>query len=281
MLSKDDQFVNSFDASKSGGVVDFISQNVREVFVYRYALYNFISTNISSRYRRSAIGFLWSLLNPLFTMVIMAVVFSSLYKMPFASFSLYLFSGLLPWGLITSSMVGSSMSIINAENYLKKVYIPKIVFPLVTLGVEVVNFFFSLVSLFVLAFFFGAQFGWSLLLLPFALLVLSMFLFGVAMLLSIVTVFFRDLSHILQIVLLGLFYLTPILYPVSLLSEGLLKLIELNPFYYFITLFHLIIFDAKFPASTDWLICISLAVVSVVLGVVVFQKYEKDVIYRL
>ena len=97
MIDSDNQFVNNFDASKRSGLIEFILRNIREVGVYRFALYNFISTNLSSRYRRSTIGFLWSLLNPMFTMVIMAVVFSSLYKLPFTEFSLYLFSGLLPW----------------------------------------------------------------------------------------------------------------------------------------------------------------------------------------
>ena len=281
MIDSDNQFVNNFDASKSTGLIEFLSRNIREIIVYRYALYNFVSTNLSSRYRRSTIGFLWSLLNPLFTMVIMAVVFSSLYKVKFAQFSLYLFSGILPWNLITSSLLGGSMSIILAENYLKKVYIPKIVFPIVTLGVEVVNFLFSLTSLFVVAFFLGAKFGWSLLLLPIALLLLALFLFGIIMLLSMLTIFFRDLSHILQIALLGLFYLTPIIYPATLLSDNLLMLIKFNPFFHFITLFHFIIYEAKAPGLFEWSICIVLTIVSLVFGLIVFQKNEKDVIYRL
>lgn len=281
MINSDNQFVNDFDASKTSGLVEFISRNVRELIVYRYALYNFVNTNLSSRYRRSTIGFLWSLLNPLFTMIIMAIVFSSLYKLPFTEFSLYLFSGLLPWNLITSSLLGGSMSIILAEGFLKKVYIPKMVFPLVTLGVEIINFLFSLVSLFVLALFFGAKFGWSLLLLPLALLLLSLFLLGIILFLSILTVFFRDLSHILQIGLLGLFYLTPVLYPISFLSGKLLVLIKFNPFYYFVTLFHLIIYEATPPGWFEWLVCIGLTAVSLALGVVVFQKKEQDVIYRL
>lgn len=281
MIDRNHQFMNDFDASKRSGLIDFVSRNIRELNVYRYALYNFVSTNLSSRYRRSTIGFLWSLLNPLFTMVIMALVFSSLYKVPFSQFSLYLFSGLLPWNLITSSLLGGSMSIINAESYLKKVYIPKIIFPLATLGVELTNFMFSLVSLFILSLFFGAKLGWSLLLLPFALLLLALFIFGGILLLSILTVFFRDLSHILQIALLGLFYLTPILYPTSLLSGELLNLIKLNPFYYFINIFHLIIYEAALPGWPEWVACIGLTALSLTLGVLVFQKNEQDVIYRL
>lgn len=281
MIDRNNHFVNNYDASKKISMMEFLSRNLREIVIYRYALYNFVSTTLSSRYRRSAVGFLWSLLNPLFTMMIMAVVFSSLYQLPFAQFSLYLFSGLLPWNLITSSLLGGSMSLINAEGYLKKVYIPKLVFPLVTLGVEMTNFLFSLVSLFILAFFFGAKFGWSLLMLPIALLLLSMFLLGIILSLSILNVFFRDLSHILQIGLLGLFYLTPVLYPVALISSKLMAFIRFNPFYYFITLFHLVVYEATFPSWFEWLVCTGLAVISLFLGIIVFQKKEKDVIYRL
>ena len=281
MQDSDNRYITYYDASKGGGILEFISRNIREMRMYRHALFNFVSTNLSSRYRRSTFGFLWSLLNPLFTMIIMAVVFSSLYKLPFSKFSLYLFSGLLPWNLITSSLMGGSMSIINAESYLKKVYIPKLLFPLVTLGVEIVNFFFSLISLFILAIFFGAKIGWSLLLLPLALLLLALFLLGIVMLLSIMTVFFRDLSHILQIGLLGLFYLTPVLYPITLLSGNLLTLIKFNPFYYFISLFHSIIYEATLPGWPEWLTCIGLTAFSLILGLVAFQKKEQDVIYRL
>lgn len=273
--------VKSFDASQKSNLIEFLSRNFRELILFRYALYNFINTNLSSRYRRSVIGFFWSLLNPLLTMIIMAIVFSSLYKLPFTEFSLYLFSGLLPWNLITASLLSGSTSLITAELYLKKVYIPKILFPLVTLGVEIANFFFSLASLFILTFLLGSNFSWSLILLPAALLVLGVFLFGLILMISMTTVYFRDLSHILQIGLLGLFYFTPVLYKVSMLTEWLQNIVKYNPFYYFINLFHIIIYEAKFPSLAEWLPCVLLSLVSICLGIVIFQKKENDVIYRL
>lgn len=281
MLNNDDITTNEYNASKNNRLIGFISHNMRSLFTYRYAFSNFINTTLSSRYRRSTLGFFWSLLNPLFTMIIMAVVFSSLYKLPFAQFSLYLFSGLLPWNLITASLQMGSMSIINAEGFLKKVYIPKMLFPMVTIGVELVNFSFSLVSLLILAVFFGAKLGWSLLLLPLALLLLVLFLFGLVLIVSALTVFFRDLSHILQVGLLGLFYLTPILYPISLLPENMLTVIKFNPLYYFITLFHNIIYDSIMPEAYIWLICVGLGILSMGFGLVIFYKKEKDIIYRL
>lgn len=280
-LSDDIQSFVLFDASKTPNIYEFIKRNLYELFVYRYALFNLINTNLSSRYRRSALGFFWSLLNPLLTMIIIAIVFSSLYKLPFEEFSLYLFSGLLPWNLVTSSLTGGSMAIINAEIYLKKMYVPKMLFPLMILGMEVVNFLFSLLSLFFLALLLGAKLSWSLLLLPLALLLLSLFLLGIVLVLSILTIFFRDLAHILQIGLLALFYLTPVLYPISRISGLLVNIIKFNPFYYFINLFHLIVYEAKMPGLLDWMICGGFAIVSMMLGVMVFYKKEKDVIYRL
>jgi len=281
MSDIDHQLITEYDASKQAGLYEFFSRNLAEIIKYRYAIYNFVGTNLSSRYRRSSIGFLWSLLNPLFTMLIMAVVFSSIYKMPFAQFSIYLFSGLLPWNLITSSLLGGALSIINAETYLKKIYVPKIIFPMITVAVEVVNFLLSLVSLFVVALIMGAKLGLSLILLPIALLLLTLFLFGLVLLGSTITVYFRDFSHILQIGLFGMFYLTPILYPVTLLSDRLIKIVKLNPFYYFITLFRSIIYEAAFPTGTEWLICAALAGLTMVFGLLVFRMKETDVVYRL
>jgi ABC-type polysaccharide/polyol phosphate export permease len=273
--------VIEFDASKPPSIIEFLARNARELFVFRHALFNYIDSQLSARYRRSTIGFFWSLLNPLFTMIVMAIVFSSLYKRPFAEFSLYLFSGLLPWNLITASLTEGSMSIVTAEVYLKKIYTPKVLFPLVTLGVEAINFLFSLVSLFLLVLLVGAKISWTLLLVPFALLTLILFLLGLILTLSILTVSFRDMSHILRILLLGLFYMTPILYPITAVADWLADIVKFNPFYYFINLFHLIIYDGVVPVSFDWMVCLILAVVSMLIGITVFHNKEKDVIYRL
>lgn len=273
--------LQNFDAAKKTGFFEFISRNIREIITFRHALFNFIGSALSSRYRRSAIGFFWSLLNPLFTMLVMAIVFSSLYKLPFATFSLYLFSGLLPWNLTTSSIMEGSRSLLQAEAYLKKVYIPKTLFPLVTLGIEVVNFLLSLISLFFLAFIFGSKFSLNIIYLPLALFVTCIFLFGLILIVSLTTVFFRDLLHIIQIIMLGMFYLTPILYSKTMLSESIQALVDYNPFYYFINLFHLIIYEGKFPTFASWWPCIILAIGTLSIGVFIFYKKEDDIIYRL
>jgi len=273
--------ITVFDARERKNFLGYLVKSIGDVIRYRFVLFNLVSTNLRSRYRRSTIGFLWSLLNPLFTMTILAIVFSSIYRLSFTEFGLYIMSGLLPWNLISNSLLHGSESLIRSEGYLKKVHVPKLIFPLSVLGVEIVNFLLSLVSLFFLASLLGARPSWALLLLPVALLLVSVFLLGIIMTISIFTVYFRDFSHILQVGLLGAFYLTPIIYPANRLSPRLLKLITLNPFYYFVDLFHEIIKSSAIPSSTTWMVCIALSLVSLVIGIVVFRARENDIIYRL
>jgi ABC-type polysaccharide/polyol phosphate export permease len=275
--------LSTFDASEHRGIGKFLARNIRDLITYRYAIYNFISSNLRARYRRSAIGFLWSLLNPLFTMGILAIVFSTLFHNPLSNFAIYLFSGMVPWTMISSSMMIGSMSIVTGESYLKKVYVPKLIFPIVVVGVEVVNFLLSLVSMFFLAIILGAKVSWALLALPLALLFTALFLLGLVLIVGILTVYFRDLSHITMIAFTGLFYLTPIVYPIESLanSKYLLAFVRLNPFFYFIELFHAIIYRAEFPDMSLWLICLGLTIASMILGLIVFSSAERNVIYRL
>ncbi len=276
-------YFSEFDATKRGNLKSFLLRNFRELFLYRHVIYNLVRANLRARYRRSVFGFLWSLLNPLFTMVIMAIVFSTIFNNALENYSIYIFSGLLPWALIFNSMINGTMSLVLGERYLKKVYIPKLVFPLVTVGVEAVNFLLSLFSLFLLAIFLGAKITWALLTLPVAMLMTTLFIFGLVLIISIVNVFFRDLSHIIHIVFTGLFYLTPIVYPIEFLSSNriLFSLVKLNPFLYFVELFHEIIYLAKFPDISLWLMCFVLTLVSLFIGLSAYSALEKDVIYRL
>ncbi|MBI2757983.1 MAG: ABC transporter permease [Chloroflexi bacterium] len=282
-MNNDKTHLSIFDSTEHRGFKNILTRNFRDLVTYRYAIYNFISSNLRARYRRSALGFLWTLLNPLFTMGIMAIVFSTIFQSPVKNFSIYIFSGLLPWTLISNSMVIGSVSLVVGEGYLKKVYVPRFLFPLVIVGVEVVNFLLSLISLFFVALLLGAKISWALLALPFALLLTALFILGLVLIASILTVYFRDLSHIIQISFTALFYLTPIIYPVEFLSKSplLMIVIKWNPFFYFVELFHTIIYQAKVPDISLWLISLGLTTISLALGFVIFSSREKDVIYRL
>lgn len=276
-------FITEYNATEKGGLWSFWSRNARELIKFRHAIYNFAVSSLRARYRRSAFGFLWSLLNPLFTMIILSVVFSTIFKNSLANFSIYIFSGLLPWTMIINSILNGTMTLVVSERFLKKVYMPKLIFPIVVVSVEAINFLLSLLSLFFLAIFFGAKVSWVLLTLPLALLLTVLFLLGLVMLVSMVNVYFRDLFHILQVVFTGLFYLTPIVYPLEfVVNNPLLSfIVKLNPFLYFIELFHSIIYRSELPDLIAWTNCIALTLISLLVGSLIFSAKEKDVVYRL
>ncbi|MBE0669168.1 MAG: ABC transporter permease [Anaerolineales bacterium] len=279
----EESFITEYNAEEKGGIWSFWIRNARELIRFRHAIYNFVVSNLRARYRRSTFGFFWSLLNPLFTMVILSVVFSTIFKNSLANFSIYIFSGLLPWTMIFNSILNGAMALISAERFLKKVYIPKIIFPIAIVSVEAINFLLSLISLFFLAIFLGAKISWVLFTLPLALLITALFLLGLVMFVSMLNVYFRDLFHIVQVVFTGLFYLTPIVYPLEfVLNSPLLSVVvRLNPFLYFIELFHSIIYRAEIPGVTTWGICIVLTLTSMFIGSLVFFAKENDVVYRL
>lgn len=280
-MNSTEQHIRVYEKQAKIRFGSFIIRNIRESILYRHALMNFVRINLRNRYRRSTLGFLWSLINPLFTMVILAFVFSTIYNVPFADFGIYIFSGLLPWQLMSNSIIGGTMSIIYAEGYLKKVYTPKILFPLVTVSTEAVNFSLSLFSLFILAFLLGAKIGISLLFLPFAILITFMFVLGIVLVVSVATIYFRDLYNIVQVVFTALFYLVPVVYKISIIPEKYQVFYKLNPFFYFIDLFHKIIYESIIPSAAHWGVCLGLSLVALLVGLFTLNLKEQDLIFRL
>ena len=280
-MSSSDTFTRVYEKQNKLRFGSFIARNIHEIIVYRHALANFVKINLRNRYRRSTLGFLWSLINPLFTMVLMAFVFSTIYKVPFADFGIYIFSGLLPWQLMSSSIVNGTMSIIYAEGYLKKVYTPKILFPLVNVSTEVVNFSLSLISLFILAILLGAKIGLSLLLLPLAIVLTFIFVLGIVLVVSVATIYFRDLYNIIQVVFTALFYLVPIVYKISIIPVSFQIFYKLNPFFYFIDLFHKIIYESATPSISQWVICAGMSLITILVGLLTLNLKEQDLIFRL
>ncbi len=274
-------YASVFDSRDQESLGRFLAKVGRELYLYRFALRNFVFNTLRTRYRRSVLGFLWSLLNPFFSMMVMAVVFSVVFRLEFKNFSMYVFSGLIPWSYISACLIGGTQALINAEGFLKKVYVPKIIFPMMVVTVETVNLFFSVVSMSLLALLFGAPISWHIVLLPLAIVIAFLFNLGLVLIVSIVTIYFRDLTHILTVVLQALFYLVPIVYPLDVFPESTRRLFLLNPFYYFINLFRKTIYSQEAMVWQDWLIPLALAVVSLSIGIVILKAQDREVVYRL
>jgi len=257
------------------------SRELQSLWRYRACVPTLVINNLRRRYQRSILGFLWSLLNPLLMMTIMTMVFSLFFKRDPRDFALYVFSGLLPWSFMSATMTAGCGSIVEAESFLKKLPVSKIVFPLVLASTETANFVLSLVALAILGLALGLSFHPTALLLPVAVLPAVIFTFGITILLSVSTVYFRDIAHIVGVALGGLFYLTPIFYPLSAVPEHARHWFLLNPFYHLINVLRAVICDGRFPSTVEWSVAWGLSIVALAAGVFVYLWRERDLIYRL
>lgn len=259
----------------------YVWRTVSELQYAKFALASFVVNGLRRRYQRSVLGFAWSLLNPLLMMVVLTVVFSTIFGRDPRTFGIFIFTGSLPWTFMSESISGGCSSITAAENFMKKVYIPKIFFPLVTVLTEFINFALSLVSMMVLGMFLGLKLHLTFLLLPFVLAITFLFTFGIVLAIAVSTVYFRDLAHLTRVVLSCFFYLTPIIYPLSMIPPKHKIFFELNPFTFFVNLYRDILCNGVVPSLEAWLIPLGLSFVTLAAGFMILRAKEKDIIFRL
>jgi ABC-type polysaccharide/polyol phosphate export permease len=245
--------------------------------VYRHLVRQYVSL----RYRRTALGFLWTLINPLLTMTVTAVVFSLMMRMPLKGFAVFLFSGLIPWTLFSGCVVQGGQTLLENEALVKKIYVPRQTLIIARCSSLLVDAVLSFLSLFVIAVVLGAHLGSALLVLPIAFVLTFIFSCGVALIMALISVFLRDTQQIVSILLQAGYFLTPIIYPITIVPEAWRPLLRLNPMYHFVELFRLPIVDGQVPSMQTFAITGGCALASAVLGIVIFHRYDKDVIFRL
>lgn len=262
-------------------LLPYIWRTVNELRYVKFALASFVVNSLRRRYQRSVLGFAWSLLNPLLMMVVLTTVFSLIFNRDPKTYGIFIFTGMLPWTFISESIASSCSSITSAENFMKKVYIPKIFFPLVTVSTEFINFGLSLISMMALALLVGLHLSWTILLLPVAMIVTFFFAFGISLALAVGTVYFRDIAHFVRVILSCFFYLIPIVYPLSAVPEKYVKFFAANPFSHFINLYREIIYYGTAPSMKEWAQVLVFTTLSLLLGFYVLKQKEKDIIFRL
>jgi ABC-type polysaccharide/polyol phosphate export permease len=278
-ISNDSVDISALPSKES--FFSYVWRTVGELRYVKFALASFVVNNLRRRYQRSVLGFAWSLLNPLLMMIVLTTVFSLIFKKDPKTYGIFIFTGMLPWTFISESIAAGCSSITSAENFMKKVYIPKIFFPLVTVSTEVINFALSLVSMMALALLVGLQLHWTIILLPVAMAITYFFTFGISLALGVSTVYFRDIAHFVRVILACFFYLIPIVYPLSAVPEKYVGFFQANPFSHFINLYRQIIYYGNAPTFQEWLNPIMLALGSLMVGFFILRQKEKDIIFRL
>jgi ABC-2 type transport system permease protein/lipopolysaccharide transport system permease protein len=262
-------------------MINSFNQQCKELYKFGFVLQQLVRQQLILRYRRTALGYLWTLINPLLMMTVTAIVFSTLFKLELKTYAVFLFAGMIPWNCFNSSVVQSGASFINNEGLIKKIYLPKSLFPLsVSLGV-LIDSALSFFALFIIILTLGGQLSWALLFLPIAFLLLFFFTFGIALIFSVATVFFRDLQYIVTVAMQALFFLTPIMYKKDMLGGKIAWLVSMNPVVPFIELFREPLNAASLPPLSIITHAIILAAVSMVIGLAIFIKNEKKIVFRL
>jgi ABC-type polysaccharide/polyol phosphate export permease len=254
----------------------------REIFRYRSLLYQLIRRDILTRYKRSVLGVAWTMLNPLGMMLVLTIAFSQIFRFNTPNYPAYVLSGLLVWNFFSQTTTAAMVSLVWGGGLFKRIYMPRAIFAFSSMGTGVVNLGLSLVPMLLIMLVTRTPIRWSILFLPVPILLLVFFSLGVGLLISTMAVYFPDVAEMYQIVLTAWMYLTPIIYPSSLLPENLRFWLQLlNPMYRIVELFRLPIYDGRLPVWGEIWPSILVTLFVTVVGWIVFTRKSDEFAYRV
>lgn len=244
-----------------------------------FILQTLVSKDFKLKYRRSVLGVLWSVLNPLLMMCVMAAVFSFMFRFQIENFPVYLILGTIMFDFMSRATSGAMGSILEASSMIKKIRIEKMVFPIEKVLFELVNFAISLVAAgAVMAYYRIVPSIHALWGLPFLIIMLTLFCIGLGMLISALSVFFRDVMHLWGVIMTAWTYATPLFYPYEMLADWMQTIMQFNPMYHYILFFRNIMMWNSSPGGMECLICLGMAVSTFIVGYIVFRKTESKFI---
>ena len=248
----------------------------KELYAYRQMIFSLVKKDLRGRYKGSVLGFLWTFINPLLQLVVYTIVFSFILKTNIERYYLYLFVALIPWIFFSSSITVGSASIVAQKDLIKKIYFPRMVIPISYVTSSFVNMLLCFIVIFAVIIVSGAGINFlALLTLPVIMLVEYILALGMAMLTSAITVYFRDLEHILGIVTMAWMYMTPIMYDKSIVPENLMPIFNLNPMTHVIERYRAVLYEKKIPDLTTLLSAAGLGILILIVGILVFNKLQK------
>lgn len=255
---------------------------LKELFEYREMLHSLIRKELRGRYKGSVLGFLWTFINPLLQLVVYTIVFSYIMRSDIDQFYIFLFVGLIPWLFFSTSLTGGSTAIIYQENLIKKIYFPRIILPIAFVTSAFINMLLTFIVIFAVLLISGYGINISAIwFLPLIMLVEYLLALGISVLVSALTVFFRDLEYILGILTMAWMYLTPILYTVDMVPEEFRTLFQLNPMTPIIIAYREILYYKRVPQVSTLLHAVGMGIFFIVFGSVIFQHLQKKFVEEL
>lgn len=248
---------------------------------YGFLIEQLVRRNFNTKYRQSILGVLWSFLNPLLTMLVQYLVFSTLFRSAIDHFPVYLISGIIVFSFFTECVTLGMDAIVMNASLITKVAIPKLIFPFSRALSSLINFLISLLPLLLLMLLTGVRVSPALLLLPLMIALLFLFALGVTLVMATLNVFFRDTRFLWSVISLLWTYATPIFYPDTIWPEGLRGIFHLNPMYQLIDFLRQIVIAGIPPTPERLLACGAGAFGMLMIGLVVFRRYEEKFVFHL
>lgn len=241
----------------------------------RFILNSLVGRDFKIKYRRSVLGVLWSVLNPLLMMIVLTAVFSTIFRFNIENFPVYLILGQVLFQFMSDATSTSMRAIIDAAPLIKKIRINKWIFPLQKTTFALVNFAFSFIAVIAVELFFQIPPTIYVLWLPFVVVCVYFFSLGLGIMLSALVVFFRDIEHLWSVLLTAWTYATPLFYPVEILPEWAVPIMRANPMYHYVTVLRKAMLWGQAPSGAEIAICIFCAVFTMVVGCLIFRKLQK------
>ncbi|HAS05585.1 MAG: ABC transporter permease [Lachnospira sp.] len=256
-------------------------QHFKELYEYREMIISLVRKDLRGRYKGSVLGFLWTFINPLLQLIVYTIVFSIIMNTSYEQYYLFLFVALVPWMFFSSSVTDGAASILKEKDMVKKIYFPREVLPISTVTSGFVNMILTFIVVFVVVIISGRGLNpLALLCLPVVMIVEYILCLGIALIVSSLTVYLRDLQYILGIFVMALQYLTPVMYGVDMVERSsagkwLVMMFNLNPMTPIIKIYRQIIYYGEVPELGSLLIAVAVGVVFIVVGEILFKRLQK------
>lgn len=255
---------------------------LRELHQYRELLLNLVKKELKVKYRNSVLGFFWSLLNPLLMMIVFTFFIGQVFRPGIKDFPIFLLIGILPWNFFNGSLQTATSSIIGNSNLIKKVYFPREILPISAVLANLINFLLEVLVLFAFLIVYGYNFYPYIPVLLVLVVIEAILIIGISLTLSGLNVYFRDIQYILSVLLLALFYSTPILYTIKMVESigfvqrhpYLLYLYKANPLAALIIQYQHILYEGNLPSLKLFLYVVIISVTLLLLGYLIFHKLE-------
>lgn len=263
------------------GKKNFLHNIIYTLDTYRFLIKQLVSRDFKTKYKRSVLGAFWSFLNPLLTMAVQYVVFSTIFRSNIENYPVYLLSASILFNYFTESVGGGLVSIVGNASLIKKVYVPKYIYPVTKVLSTAINLLISLLPLLVVIFITGEKINKAYLLIPFVIFCLMLFCIGMSLIMSTLMVFFRDMQFLWGVISLLWMYATPLFYPESIIPQKFKFVLVCNPMYHYITFFRHILLEHSSPQMLEYIACLISSIVVCAVGYAIFNKAQKKFVLYL